>query len=93
MALESLIIWLIVGAVAGWLASQIMKRGGLALTGNALVDSIITGIIGAFVGGWLWIGCKLLPIPYSASFALCASVVVTMRLIALRFNISLKAIE
>jgi uncharacterized membrane protein YeiH len=47
----------------------------------------------AFVGGWLWIGCKLLPIPYSASFALCASVVVTMRLIALRFNISLKAIE
>lgn len=53
MALESLIIWLIVGAVAGWLASQIMKRGGLALTGNALVDSIITGIIGAFVGGWL----------------------------------------
>ena len=53
MSLESLIIWLIVGGVAGWLASQIMKGGGLALTGNHIVDTIITGIIGAFVGGWL----------------------------------------
>ena len=53
MGLESLIIWLIVGGVAGWIASQIMKGGGLALTGNPLVDNIITGIIGAFVGGWL----------------------------------------
>ena len=53
MTIEGLIIWLIVGAVAGWLASQIMKSGGLKLTGNQLVDTIITGIIGAFVGGWL----------------------------------------
>jgi uncharacterized membrane protein YeaQ/YmgE (transglycosylase-associated protein family) len=53
MSLESLIIWLVVGGVAGWLASQIMKSGGLRLTGNHLVDTIITGIIGAFVGGWL----------------------------------------
>ena len=53
MALEALIIWLVVGAIAGWLAGQIMKSGGLALTGNALVDTIITGIIGAFIGGWL----------------------------------------
>lgn len=52
MALESLIIWLIVGGVAGWLAGLVMK-GGLALTGNAIVDNIITGIIGAVVGGWL----------------------------------------
>ena len=51
--LQTLIIWLIVGGGAGWLASQIMKGGGLALTGNTLVDNIITGIIGAFVGGWL----------------------------------------
>jgi uncharacterized membrane protein YeaQ/YmgE (transglycosylase-associated protein family) len=53
MALQTLIIWLIIGAVAGWLASQIMKSGGLRLTGNHLVDTTITGIIGAFVGGWL----------------------------------------
>ncbi len=53
MSAESLIIWLIVGGVAGWLASLVMNRGGLSLTGNHLVDTIITGIIGAFVGGWL----------------------------------------
>jgi uncharacterized membrane protein YeaQ/YmgE (transglycosylase-associated protein family) len=53
MTLESIVIWLLVGAIAGWIAGQIMKSGGLALTGNALVDTIITGIIGAFIGGFL----------------------------------------
>jgi len=53
MALESLIVWLVIGGIAGWLASQIMKSGGLSMTGNHLVDTIITGIIGAFIGGWL----------------------------------------
>lgn len=53
MAVDMLIIWLVVGAIAGFLANMIMKGGGLKLTGNSLVDNIITGIIGAFVGGWL----------------------------------------
>lgn len=53
MPLQALVIWIIVGGIAGWLASQIMKRGGLALTGNHLVDTIITGMVGAFIGGWL----------------------------------------
>jgi uncharacterized membrane protein YeaQ/YmgE (transglycosylase-associated protein family) len=62
MALETIVIWLVVGAIAGWLASQIMKGGGLKLTGTPLVDYIITGVVGAVVGGWLlgalgvWIG-------------------------------------
>lgn len=45
--IESLFIWLIVGAVAGWLAGMIMKSKG------GLVNNIIVGIIGAFIGGWL----------------------------------------
>lgn len=53
MALQALLIWLVIGAVAGILASTIMKGKGIGLTGNDLVDSIILGIIGAFVGGWL----------------------------------------
>ena len=53
MDIQALIIWLIVGGVAGFLASMIMKSGGLRLTGNNLVDTIITGIIGAFIGGFL----------------------------------------
>jgi uncharacterized membrane protein YeaQ/YmgE (transglycosylase-associated protein family) len=52
MSLETLIVWLIVGGVAGWLATLIMKSGGLRLTGNHLADTIITGIIGAFSVRW-----------------------------------------
>ncbi|WP_211466357.1 GlsB/YeaQ/YmgE family stress response membrane protein [Collimonas silvisoli] len=42
------IAWLIVGAIAGWLAGVLVKGGGFGL----LVD-IIVGIVGAFIGGWL----------------------------------------
>lgn len=45
---HGLIVWLIIGALAGWLAGIIMKGGGFGL----IVD-IIVGIVGAFVGGWL----------------------------------------
>ncbi len=43
-----LIAWLIVGAIAGFLAGKVMKGGGYGLIGD-----IIMGIIGAFVGGFL----------------------------------------
>ena len=45
----SILTWLIVGLVAGVLASLVM--GG---TGYGLIGDIIIGIIGAFVGGWLF---------------------------------------
>ncbi|HEY0106869.1 MAG TPA: GlsB/YeaQ/YmgE family stress response membrane protein [Rhizomicrobium sp.] len=41
-------IWLVVGAIAGWLAGVIVKGGGFGLIGD-----IVVGILGAFVGGWL----------------------------------------
>jgi uncharacterized membrane protein YeaQ/YmgE (transglycosylase-associated protein family) len=47
--MQALIIWLVIGAVAGWLAGLIMAGGGFGLIGN-----IIVGIIGAFVAGWLF---------------------------------------
>ena len=49
MSAETLIIWLLVGAVAGWLAGLVVRGGGFGLIGN-----IIVGIIGAIVGGWLF---------------------------------------
>lgn len=49
MTVETLLIWLVVGAVAGWLAGLIVKGYGFGLLGN-----IVVGIIGAFVGGWLF---------------------------------------
>jgi uncharacterized membrane protein YeaQ/YmgE (transglycosylase-associated protein family) len=48
MALESLIILLVVGAIAGWLAGIIVKGYGFGLIGN-----IVVGIVGAVVAGWL----------------------------------------
>ena len=51
MALEpgGLLIWLIVGLIAGWLPGQFMRGGGYGLGGD-----IVVGIIGAFVGGLLF---------------------------------------
>jgi uncharacterized membrane protein YeaQ/YmgE (transglycosylase-associated protein family) len=46
---QTLVIWLVIGAIAGWLAGQIMAGGGFGLVGN-----IVVGIIGAFVAGWLF---------------------------------------
>ena len=49
MALTGLIIFLLIGAVAGWLAGVIMKGGGFGLVGN-----IVVGVIGSLIGGWLF---------------------------------------
>jgi uncharacterized membrane protein YeaQ/YmgE (transglycosylase-associated protein family) len=48
MNAKALIIWLIVGAVAGWLAGMVVKGGGYGLIGN-----IIVGIVGGLIAGWL----------------------------------------
>ncbi len=44
----SLIVWLIVGAIAGWLAGLVVRGAGFGLLGN-----ILLGIIGSIVAGWL----------------------------------------
>lgn len=46
MGIESLIVFIIVGAVAGWLAGLIVKGYGFGLLGN-----IVVGIVGAFIAG------------------------------------------
>ncbi|MDA8016228.1 MAG: GlsB/YeaQ/YmgE family stress response membrane protein [Thermoanaerobaculia bacterium] len=48
MSVETLLVILLVGGIAGWLAGLVMRGRGLGLVGN-----IIVGILGAFVGGWL----------------------------------------
>ncbi len=45
----SLIVFLLVGIVAGWLAGRIMRGGGFGLVGNMVI-----GIVGAFLGGLLF---------------------------------------
>ncbi len=48
MTIEGILIALVIGAVAGWLAGLIVKGAGFGLVGN-----IIIGIVGAFVAAWL----------------------------------------
>jgi uncharacterized membrane protein YeaQ/YmgE (transglycosylase-associated protein family) len=48
LANESVIVILIVGLVAGWLAGKIVRGAGFGLIGD-----IVIGIIGAFIGDWL----------------------------------------
>jgi uncharacterized membrane protein YeaQ/YmgE (transglycosylase-associated protein family) len=49
MDVTSILIFLAIGAVAGWRAGILMKGGGFGLIGN-----IIVGILGAIVGGFLF---------------------------------------
>jgi len=44
----SILSWILVGLVAGWLAGVVMKGGGYGVLGD-----IIVGIVGALVGGYL----------------------------------------
>ena len=48
MEAYGIIVWLIIGALAGWIAGKLVKGGGFGLIGN-----IVVGIVGAVAGGWL----------------------------------------
>jgi uncharacterized membrane protein YeaQ/YmgE (transglycosylase-associated protein family) len=45
---ESLVVVLLVGTAAGWLAGLVVRGGGFGLIGD-----LIIGVIGAFIGDWL----------------------------------------
>ena len=68
MQVETIIIWLVIGAVAGLLAGMVVKGGGFGLLGD-----IVVGILGAFLGGWLLpklgvhLGVGLVPIIASST--------------------------
>ena len=56
MGVESLIVWLLIGAIAGWLAGLIVKGYGFGILGN-----IVVGIIGAAIGGWIFSTAGVFP--------------------------------
>ena len=53
MTAETLLLWLVVGLVAGWLASAVVG-GGMGLLGD-----IVVGIVGAFLGGFIFRGLHI----------------------------------
>lgn len=46
MVSTTLLLWIIIGAVAGWMAGELMRGDGFGVVGNMIV-----GILGSFVGG------------------------------------------
>ncbi len=77
-----ILTWIIVGAIAGWLASMI-AGGGLGLIGN-----IILGIVGAFVGGWL--AGEVFNLPYHVTgFNLTSVLVATGGAVLVLFIVNL----
>jgi uncharacterized membrane protein YeaQ/YmgE (transglycosylase-associated protein family) len=55
-----ILAWLVVGLIAGWLASRVMRGGGYGLIGD-----IIVGIVGALIGGFLATTFLKMPNPVS----------------------------
>ena len=78
---NSIIVLLIVGLIAGWLAGKIMGGGGFGIIGD-----IICGIIGAFIGTWLW---GVLKLPTIANFWVSAIIVSTVGACVLLFILRL----
>ena len=56
IGVDSIIVMIVVGAIAGWLAGQILRGFGFGLIGN-----IIVGIVGAFIGVWLMTTLRIMP--------------------------------
>jgi uncharacterized membrane protein YeaQ/YmgE (transglycosylase-associated protein family) len=48
MSLETLLLWIVVGLIAGWLASAVV--GG----GYGVIGDIVIGVVGAFLGGYVF---------------------------------------
>jgi uncharacterized membrane protein YeaQ/YmgE (transglycosylase-associated protein family) len=49
METQNLVVFLVVGVVAGWLAGKIMKGRGYGLVGD-----LVVGVMGAFLGVWVF---------------------------------------
>ena len=45
----SIIVWLVMGGLVGWIASMIMGTNGQ----QGIILNVVVGIVGAIIGGWL----------------------------------------
>jgi len=54
MSNESILVTLLIGGLVGWLAGLLMRGAGYGIIGN-----IVVGLLGAFIGSWLFSALKL----------------------------------
>lgn len=79
MTLETLLIWIAIGLIAGWLASALVG-GGLGVVGD-----IVVGVVGAFLGGFIFRGLHIrVPFHGIASTIFVAVVGAVVLLLVLR---------
>ena len=71
----SILAWIVVGLIAGWLAERITGRN------HGLLMNLIVGIVGAFIGGFIF--SSLLGFQYAEGFNLPSIVVATVGAIVL----------
>ena len=80
MSLETILIWAVVGLVAGFLASKVVRGGGMGVLGD-----IVVGIVGAFLGGFMFRALHIrLPIAGIAGVIVVAFIGAVVLLILLR---------
>ena len=75
----NIIGWIIIGALAGWIASMIMGRN----QSMGWLANIIVGIVGAFIGGFVW--ALISGASFSASFDIGTLIVAIVGAIILLF--------
>jgi uncharacterized membrane protein YeaQ/YmgE (transglycosylase-associated protein family) len=78
--LVNLVLWIILGAAAGWIASVLMKRDAQM----GAVANIIVGIVGAVIGGFLF---NLLGLPGDTGFNIWTLLVAIVGAVVLLFLI------
>jgi uncharacterized membrane protein YeaQ/YmgE (transglycosylase-associated protein family) len=78
---QGIIVILVVGLIAGWLAGKLMRGSGFGLIGD-----IIVGIVGAFVGSWLF---SVVGIPPIGGFWINAIITSVIGAVILLFIIGL----
>jgi len=76
----SILAWIVVGLIAGWIAEQITGRE------HGLLTDLLVGIIGAFVGGFLF--STLLGFEYREGFNIASIVVATVGAVVFLFILS-----
>jgi uncharacterized membrane protein YeaQ/YmgE (transglycosylase-associated protein family) len=76
-----ILIWIVVGAIAGFVASKVLSGKGMGL-----IWDIVVGILGAFLGGWLagLVGIKVATGTFSVSGLLAAFVGAVILLVVFR---------
>lgn len=80
--LWNILLWIILGGIAGWIASKIMDRDAQM----GMVANIVVGIVGAFIGGLLF---NLFGLSGVSGFSLYSLLVAVIGALALLFLIGL----